>query len=131
MKRIWIPLCFILGFAMLFYSLYFWGGLASTKEVGVLVRERASTFSFIAWVYITSGQGIMDMLGWQDSAGQHAVNEAGHLFAAMKTTPYTAMDTLFKELPPLAKASYYGGPLLILIGTFAHLRRPKQFKTFG
>ncbi len=131
MKRIWIPLCLILGFAMLAYSLYFWGGIASTEEVGALVRERASTFSFITWAYITSGQGIIDLLGWQDTAGQHAIDQVGFLFAEMKATPYSAMDHLFREMPGLAKTCYYGGPMLILIGTFAHLRKPKTFKTFG
>ena len=131
MRRIWAPLCFILGFAMLAHSLYFWGGLVSTEEVGALVRERTSTFSFIAWCYITSGQGILDMAGWQESAVQYARGEVGGVFAVMKETPAIAMDNLFKQLPSLIKASYYGGPLLLLVGTFIQLRKPKTFKTFG
>lgn len=131
MKRIWVPLCFVLGFAMLAYSLFFWGGLVSTQEVGALVRERASTFSFFTWAYITSGQGIMEMLGWQDAARQHAVEQVGTLFAEMNANPYLALDKLFKEIPWYVKVSYYGGPLMILVGTFAHLRKPKTFKTFG
>ena len=130
-KRIWIPLCFILGFAMLAHSLYFWGGLVSTQEVGGLVRERTSTFSFIAWCYITSGQGILEMGGWQEAAIQYAQNEVGGVFAVMKQTPQIAMDTLFKEIPYSVKLSYYGGPLLLLVGMFLQLRKPKTFKTFG
>lgn len=131
MRRIWAPLCFILGFAMLAHSLYFWGGLVSTEEVGELVRKRTSTFSFIAWCYITSGQGILDMAGWQEAAVQYARGEVGGVFALMKETPAIAMDNLFKQLPTLIKVSYYGGPLLLLVGTFIHLRKPKTFKTFG
>lgn len=131
MKQIWAPLCFILGFAMLAHSLYFWGGLVSTPEVGELVRERTSTFSFIAWCYITSGQGILEMAGWQEGAIQYAQAEVGSAFAVMKETPVVAMDNLFKQLPSLIKVSYYGGPLLLLVGSFIHLRKPKRFKTFG
>lgn len=131
MKKIWTPLCFILGFAMLAHSLYFWGGLVSTVEVGELVRERASTFSFITWCYITAGQGILEMAGWQDAAMQYARGEVGGVFAAMTATPQIAMDNLFKEIPSLVKLSYYGGPLLLLVGSFMHLRKPKTFKTFG
>lgn len=131
MKKIWVPLLLILGAAMLLYSLYFWGGLASTQEVGSLVRERASTFSFLAWSYITAGQGILEILGWQDRAAQFAQGQVGSVFATMKETPYTALDNLFKELHWSIKTSYYGGPLMILLGAFAHLRKPKTFKTFG
>lgn len=131
MKRIWTPLCFILAFAMLAHSLYFWGGLASTQEVGALVSERTSTFSFLAWCYITSGQGILDMAGWKQAAIQYAQGEVGGVFPVMIANPYVAMDHLFKEIPALIKISYYGGPLLLLIGTFVQLRKPKTFKTFG
>ncbi len=131
MKRIWTPLCFILGFGMLAHSLYFWGGLASTEEVGALVRERTSTFSFIAWCYITSGQGILEMTGWQEPAVQYARVEVGGVFAAMKATPQVAMEKLFSEIPSLVRLSYYCGPLFILIGSFLQLRKPKTFKTFG
>ena len=131
MKNFWTPLCFILGIAMLAHNLYFWGGLVSTVEVGELVRERASTFSFIAWCYITSGQGILEMAGWQNAAMQYASGEVGGVFAAMTATPQIAMDNLFKEIPVLVKISYYGAPLLLLVGTFLHLRKPKTFKTFG
>ena len=131
MKQIWTPLCFILGLAMLAHSLYFWGGLVSTAEVGELVRERASTFSFITWCYITSGHGILEMAGWQDAAMQYARGEVGAVFPAMTATPQVAMDNLFMEIPFLVKFSYYGGPLLLLLGTFMHLRKPKTFKTFG
>ena len=103
----------------------------STVEVGELVRERASTFSFITWCYITAGQGILEMAGWQDAAMQYARGEVGGVFAAMTATPQIAMDNLFKEIPVLVKISYYGGPLLLLVGSFIHLRKPKTFKTFG
>jgi len=131
MKKIWTPLCFILGFAMLAHSLYFWGGLVSTAEVGELVRERASTFSFITWCYVTAGQGVLEMAGWQDAAMQYAMGEVAAVFPVMAATPQVAMDNLFKEIPYLVKLSYYGGPLLLLVGTFLHLRKPKTFKTFG
>lgn len=131
MKRVWVPLCFILGFAMLAHSLYFWGGLVSTPEVGTLVRDRASTFSFIAWCYITSGQGILGAFGWQDAAIQYAQGQVGGIFAEMNANPFVALDNLFKELPWINRVSYYGGPLMLLVGTFAHLRKPKTFKTFG
>ena len=131
MKRIWITFCLILGFAMLAYSLYFWGGLASTAEVGALVRERASTFSFITWAYVTAGQGLLSTFGWQDTAAQHAQGQVGSIFAAMNASPYTALDNLFEEIHWLIKVSYYGGPFMILLGAFAHMRKPKTFKTFG
>lgn len=131
MKQIWAPLCFILGTVMLVYSLYFWGGLVSTQEVGEIVRERASTFSFIAWCYITSGQGILDMVGLQESAAEYARGEVGGVFAAMTQTPQMAMENMFKEISFPIKLSYYGAPLLLLVGTFIQLRKPKTFKTFG
>ncbi len=131
MKRFWVPFCFIAGASMLLYSLYFWGGIASTSEVGGLVQERASTFSFIAWSYISAGHGILNMLGWQDSAAQFAHGQAGDLFAAMQASPLTALDDLFKAMPWYGLVSYYGGPLLLLTGAFAQSRKPKTFKTFG
>jgi hypothetical protein len=131
MKKIWVPLCLILGIAMLVYSLYLWGGIASTPEVGTIVRERASTFSFIAWSYVSAGFGIFDMLGWQESARQFAAGQVGESFAAMQVSPTTALDDLFKSLPWYAVVSYYGGPLLILLGSFAQSRKPKSFRTFG
>jgi hypothetical protein len=131
MKRMWVPLCLILGFVMLAYSLYFWGGLASTLEVGAIVRERASTFSFITWSYVSAGHGILNMLGWQEGANQFAHGHVGSVFTTMQTSPFTALDELFKTLPWYDLAAYYGGPLLILIGSFAQSRKPKAFKTFG
>ncbi len=131
MKRLWIPLCIILGFFMLAYSLYFWGGVASTAEVGTIVSERASTFSFIAWSYISAGKGIVDLLGWQDSASQFAHASVGDSFAAMQQNPLLALHTLFESLPAYSLVCYYGGPLLILIGAFAQAQKPKSFKTFG
>lgn len=131
MKRLWIPLCFILGFSMVAYNLYFWGGVASAAEVGTIVRERASTFSFITWAYVSAGQGILDMLGWQEAASQFAQARAGDVFATMKANPLLALDTLFKSLPAYSLVCYYGGPLLILIAAFAQTQKPKSFKTFG
>ncbi|MEO6171590.1 MAG: hypothetical protein ABIP02_00585, partial [Arenimonas sp.] len=95
------------------------------------VRDRASTFSFIAWCYITSGQGILAAAGWQDAAIQYAQSQVGGIFVEMKANPFTAMDDLFKQLPMIIQVSYYGAPLMLLLGTFAHLRKPKTFKTFG
>ena len=131
MKRFWTPLCLILGFAMLAYSLYFWGGLASTPEVGAMVRERASTFSFITWAYVSAGVGIVNLLGWQDAASQFAHGHMAGVLGAMQASPATALDQAFKALPWQMLASYYGGPLMILIGSFAQSRKPKSFKTFG
>jgi hypothetical protein len=131
MKKIWVPLCLTLGFAMLAYSLYLWGGIAHTPVVGDIVRVRASTFSFITWSYVSAGFGIFDMLGWQDSARQFAAGQVGESFAAMQANPITALDDLFKMLPWHARLSYYGGPLLIMLGAFAQSRKPKSFKTFG
>jgi hypothetical protein len=131
MKRLWVPLCLILGFSMLGYSLYLWGGIASTSEVGAMVRERASTFSFITWSYVSAGYGILDMLGWQENASQFAHTQVGGSFASMKASPLTALDELFSALPWYGIFSYYGGPLLILIGSFAQTRKPKGFKTYG
>lgn len=131
MKKLWVPLCFILGFSMLAYSLYFWGGLASTSEVGAMVRERASTFSFIAWSYVSAGYGILSMLDLQETAAQFAHAQVGAGFAAMQASPLTALDDLFKSLPWYSIVSYYGGPLMILLGAFAQSRKPKSFKTFS
>lgn len=131
MKKLWVPFCLILGFSMLAFSLYFWGGIASTAEVGAIVRERASTFSFITWAYVSAGYGILGMLGMQEGAGQFAHAHLGASFAAMQASPTTALDALFKSLPWYALVSYYGAPLLILLGAFAQSRKPKSFKTFG
>lgn len=131
MKRLWVPICLVLGFSMLAYNLYFWGGVASAAEVGEIVRERASTFSFITWSYVSAGYGILEMLGSQEGASQFAHAQVGASFAAMQASPLTALDELFKSLPWYGTMSYYGGPLLVLIGAFAQSRKPKGFKTFG
>lgn len=131
MKRIWVPLCLVIGFAMLAYSLYFWGGIASTPELGAIVRERASTFSFITWSYVSAGFGLLNMLGWQEAAVQFAHNQVGDALVPIQANALTALDDLFKVLPWYCRVSYYGGPLLILIGAFAQSRKPKSFKTFG
>ncbi len=131
MKRLWVPLCLVIGFAMLAYSLYFWGGIASTPELGAIVRERASTFSFITWSYVSAGFGILNMLGWQEAAVQFAHNQVGDALVPIQANALTALDELFKVLPWYCRVSYYGGPLLILIGAFAQSRKPKSFKTFG
>ena len=131
MKRIWVPLCLAIGFAMLAYSLYFWGGIASTPELGAIVRERASTFSFITWSYVSAGFGLLNMLGWQEAAVQFAHNQVGDALVPIQANALTALDELFKVLPWYCRVSYYGGPLLILIGAFAQSRKPKSFKTFG
>ena len=131
MKRLWIPLCFILGLVMLAHSLYFWGGLASTDEVGVLVRERAPSFSFITWAYVSAGHGILTTLHWQEAGSLFAFSHVGDVFVSMQASPLTAMDQLFEALPWLSLLSYYGGPIMILVGVFAQARKPKTFKTFG
>ena len=113
MNRYWVPLCLLLGFCMLGYSLYLWGGIASTSEVGAMVRERASTFSFMAWSYVSAGYGILDMLGWHENASQFAHAQVGGSFASMQASPLTALDELFNALPWYGIFSYYGGPLLI------------------
>lgn len=131
MKRFWVPLFFILGFVMLAHSLYFWGGLASTTEVGALVNERVSNYSFLAWAYVSAGSGLLNLLGWQQAASQFANGQAGHIFEVMQKSPLIAMDQLFSALPWINKISYYGGPVMILLGIFAQSRKPKTFKTFG
>jgi hypothetical protein len=131
MKKIWVPLCLVLGFAMLAYSLYFWGGIACTPEIGAIVRERASTFSFIAWSYISAGFGLLNMLGWQEGAIEFAHQQLGDVLVSTRASPLTAMDDLFKALPWFCRVSYYGGPLLILIGAFAQQQKPKAITTFG
>lgn len=131
MKRVWVPICLVLGFSMLAYSLYFWGGVASNPEVGAIVREKASTFSFITWAYVSSGYGVLDMLGWHEGANQFALAQVGESYASMKASPLTALHDLFAALPLHSVISYYGGPLLILMGAFAQARKPKTFKTFG
>ncbi|MGH8051871.1 MAG: hypothetical protein ACREPB_14525 [Arenimonas sp.] len=131
MKRLWVPLCLILGFCMLAYSLYLWGGIANTAEVGAIVRERVSTFSFITWSYVSAGYGILNLFGLQEGASQFAHAQVGASFASMQASPLTALDELFRSLPWYSKMAYYGGPFLVLIGAFAQSRKPKGFKTFG
>lgn len=131
MKRVWIPFCFIVGAAMLAYDLYFWGGLASTSEVGSIVRERASTFSFLAWSYMSAGFGMVDMLGSNEGAASFARGQIGDLLAGLNADPLTTLDGIFKALPWYALCSYYGAPLLILLGIFAQSRKPKPFNTYG
>jgi hypothetical protein len=131
MKRIWIPLCLLLGFAMLLYNLYFWGGVASGPEVGPMFRERASSYSFLAWMYISAGQGCLDLLGWQESAAQFVSARMGYLYESMAASPGTAFDKLFKNISMMTTVSYYGAPLLLLMGAFAQTRKPKQFSTFS
>lgn len=131
MKRVWIPLCFLLGFVMLAYNLYFWGGVASGPEVGAMFRERASSYSPLAWMYISAGQGCLELLGWQESAAQFVSTRMGYLYEAMAASPGTAFDKLFKALPLMSAVSYYGAPLFLLLGAFAQMRKPKQFSTFS
>lgn len=131
MKRIWIPLCFILGFAMLAFNLYFWGGLASSDEIGSLVRERVSNFGFVTWAYVAAGESLLDLFGLQEAAANYVTAEVGQTFATMKSAPLVGLDYLFRNIPWFAKVSYYGGPLMILVGGFAQSRKPKTFKTFG
>lgn len=131
MKRFWVPLCFILGFAMLAFSLYFWGGTASTAEVGALVRERAASFSFLTWAYVSAGYEVLNSLGWQEGASQFASDQVGQVFVSMQANPVLALDELFNAQPWYVRISYYAGPLMILLGAFAQARKPKTFKTFG
>jgi hypothetical protein len=131
MKRFWIPACFVIGIVMVATSLFYWGGLASHAEVGKFVSDNVAKYSFIAWVYCSSGASILPLIGLDAPATEYAAKHAGQAFSAVKATPYSAMAALYAATPGEIKFASYIGPLLLAIAAFAQVRKPQSFRTFN
>jgi hypothetical protein len=130
MKRFWIPACLVVGVLMVAMSLFYWGGLASHADVGKFVTDNVAKYSFIAWAYCSAGEIILAVVGLDASAAEYAAKHAGHVFPAVKDTPYSAMAALYAATPGEIKFASYAGPLLIAIAAFAQSRKPQTFRTF-
>ena len=124
-------LCWILTGWFFAYNLYLWGGLAVTPTIGKQLREQSSLQSPIAASYLFLGRHAVMKSGQSDRARIHA----GKLFEAeiadTQSIPQMVLTRFLAAQSPLARLSYYGAPLLLVLSLVLHVRRPRQIRSFG
>ena len=113
------------------YDLYLWGGLALTPGIGPRLREQASLQTPIAATYLLFGRKSVSSAGRSTEAVAFAAGEFPELVKDLESSRQSIVDRFLSAQSPLATASYYGAPILLVLSLVLHLLRQRQVRSFG
>ena len=124
-------LSWVVAFAMLLHSFYFWGGVAQTPIVGtqVLTQAMRSLDTIGVAFYAQTGGSMVGLAGSQDAivyAGRHV----GHVYPKLAGRTEGSAHVVRKALTGLPKATHYGTPIAFLIAILLFWRREKPIENF-
>jgi hypothetical protein len=114
------------------YNFYLWGGIKDTPHVGNKLMESAPRESFLAATYMVVGSKANGTLGQTRAAVDYVAGRFPPLLLDDPSGQELVTVEKFKAAqPPFGKASYLGGPLLLVLSLVLHWLREKQVKSLG
>ena len=122
-------LSWIVAFAMLLHSLYFWGGVVNTPVVGPQVLDQAlhSIDSMGTAFYAQTGGSMVGVAG-ADGAVAYAGHRVGFAYAKLPGERYNSASIVRDAMTGLPKTTHYGTPIAFLIAILLYWRRPKPLE---
>ena len=120
--------------AMLLHTLYFWGGIGLTPNVGdrVLMQsaKRMEPDMIAVAFYTHTGTSVMGMVA-PDAARNYAANPVGSVYPSMDGDKYMAVEKVRSAMNSLQKLSHSGLPIALLVAILLYWRRPKPLRSLG
>jgi hypothetical protein len=125
-------LAWVVALAMLFHSLYFWGGVALTPNVGdrVLMQAQKQIDCIGVAFYAHTGKSIFNLV-LTDSARDYAAREVGAIYPSLDGEAHIAAQRLRASMDQLQSFSHYGTPWAFFVAGLLYWRRPKPLKSMG
>ena len=130
-KHLW-KVAFVVFLAMLMHTLYFWGGIGLTPNVGdrVLMQSAKRMDRVGVAFYTHTGSSVMGVLA-PEAAKQYAANEVGSVYPSLDGDQYMAVDKIKSAMNSMQQFSHSGTPIAMLIAILLYWRRPKPLKSLG
>jgi hypothetical protein len=122
----------VIAFAMLTHSFYFWGGVALTPYVGEAVTHQAarSVDTFGVAFYAATGQGMFGFFA-PDAAQAYAQEQVGHVYGTLDGNTKIGPEAIRAAMPQAVALSHYGTPVAFILALVLHWLRPKTIKSLG
>jgi hypothetical protein len=121
-------------FAMLVHTIYFWGGIGLTPNVGdrVLMQSaKRMELDMIAVAFYThTGTSAMGVIA-PEAAKNYAANEVGSVYPSLDGDQYMAVEKIRSAMNSLQKFSHAGVPIALLVTILLYWRRPKPLRSLG
>jgi hypothetical protein len=120
--------------AMLVHTLYFWGGIGLTPNVGDRVLMQSAKRMELGMIgvafYTHTGTSVMGMLA-PEAAKNYAANEVGSVYPSLDGDQYMAVEKIRSAMDSLQKLSHSGTPIALLATILLYWRRPKPLRSLG
>lgn len=113
------------------FNLLAWGGLGLNREFGPRVLDAIPIHAPLALIYLHAGRAAVSVVGMGDAAERQAERWFGNAYPQMRENPVAAVDHLFGHWSAVAKLSYYGCLLMLLVGLYLSATSPQPLRTFG
>jgi hypothetical protein len=121
----------VLFFLSATFNLLAWGGLGLNREFGPRVLDAIPIHAPLALLYVHAGRAVVSATGMGDMADRQAERWFGGAYPQMRENPAAAVDHLFGQWSAIAKLSYYGCLLTLLVGLYLSATTPQPLRTFG
>jgi hypothetical protein len=132
-KHLW-KVAFVVFLAMLMHTLYFWGGIGLTPNVGdrVLMQsaKRLELDMITVGFYTHTGKSVMGLLA-PEAAKNYAAAEVGSVYPSLDGDQFMAVEKVRSGMNSMQKLSHSGTPIALLIAILLYWRRPKPLKSLG
>ena len=132
-KHLW-KVALVVFLAMLMHTLYFWGGIGLTPNVGnrILMQsaKRLEADMIMVAFYTHTGSSVMGMLA-PEAAKTYAANQVGSVYPALDGDQYQAVEKVRGAMNSMQRLSHSGTPLMLLVVILLYWRRPKPLKSLG
>jgi hypothetical protein len=125
-------LAWLVGFLMLAHSLFFWGGIGLTPNIGNWVKHQAvrNVDTFGVAFYTAAGEQTFNLIA-PDAAREYAHNQVGEVLDEMAGKGAGSPEAIRAALPSNVALSHYGMPFAFAIALILHWIRPKPIKSLG
>lgn len=117
---------------MLMHSLYFWGGIGLTPNVGdrVLMQATRQIDLLGTAFYTHTGTSVMGLLA-PEAAKTYAANQVGHVYPSLDGDKYSAAHKVRTAMNSMQSLSHTGTPIAFLLFILLYWRRPKPLRSLG
>jgi hypothetical protein len=133
LKHLW-KVALVVFFVMLMHTLYFWGGIGLTPNVGdrVLMQsaKRMELDMISVAFYTHTGKSVMGVLA-PEAAKNYAAEEVGSVYPSLDGDQFMAVHKVRAAMNSMQNLSHSGLPIALLAFILLFWRRPKPLKSLG
>jgi hypothetical protein len=130
-KHLW-KVALAASMLMLAHSLYFWGGIGLTPNVGdrVLMQSAKQLDLVGIGFYTHTGKAMMGLLA-PDAAQTYAANEVGQVYPSLDGDKYSAAQKIRAAMNSMQSFSHVGAPIALVVFIALFWLRPKPLRSLG